>query len=147
MGSPISFVLGSQAKDTLLRATIIHRHGMRAPRLLLNDESFWDTRMPSSEELSSLARLFPVNPAVEDCSNTTLGRLTAAGLEQMRQAGVRLRQHYVDELQFMPHELDSLDVIRLWSTHPTVVGTERTVESVRGLLSGMYSSERLRLEP
>jgi len=109
----------------------------------LEDRFFWARRMPDPQRLLSLGTVFPSQPPIQETQDeTTLGRLTDTGLAQMRNAGSRLRQVYVEDEALLPHDLTSAaDLLNVWSTHPKFIGSHRTVESAQALLDGLFPAE------
>jgi hypothetical protein len=61
-----------------------------------------------------------------------MGHLTDVGFQMALDLGSQLRQRYIDQHKLLPHRLD-LNLVHAEST-----AVQRTVATLRGVLSGLY---------
>jgi Histidine phosphatase superfamily (branch 2) len=138
-----------QSKLKLKHVIVMHRHGDRAPVTKSIGPSFpptkevedlWLSKLisgPNEIMLKAIAK--KQSPEGEeslytgrDTAMIPYGQLTDLGLEQLIDLGRNLRRRYIDGDAFLPGELND-EVIHARSTN-----TCRTMNSLRGLLLGLY---------
>jgi Histidine phosphatase superfamily (branch 2) len=135
-----------------VRVQVVHRHGDRTPITPLNDEAYWEQQLISPLTLDKIAlgtRIVVDPDAPPNTHNANgrgpFGKLTELGLYQLVQLGMTLRETLIGDVDasvrdergrtFYPYLDRDLppSSLRIFSTN-----FARTIQSVQGVLVGMY---------
>lgn len=139
-------------KDVELKfVQIFFRHGARTPLGAIPsiEEGFWDkdTLFEGPANTCIDYKVCALDGGPQPVWKTELhyrkkplkggsfkGQLTAKGMLQAHDLGIRLRKHYIDQLAFLPEEFGT-DVV-----YPRSTNIHRTLQSLGCLLGGLYGS-------
>ena len=114
-------------------AVLIHRHGQRAParpvEKVNNESATWEA-LTNLHDHDHLARIYPIHnlnlsQPPRDLATAPYGRITAKGLERLRNLGANLRSAF-------PHL--STDRVKVFATN-----YQRTQASAQALLTGLFN--------
>lgn len=132
-------------KDMKLRyVQVMTRHGQRVPNNLydeFNSTAKWTC--DSDEALAGFVEASPethyrmfkqvIDPRYVDLPiNCRAGDLTLTGMNQHFNLGQEARKHYVNELNFLPEEMDPTNFMFISSPY------ERCVKSAQSFIAGLY---------
>jgi len=145
----------------LAQAAVVHRHGARTPWRVRDAAVTWDEQeVDSKRELPlaavSVRRVTPegLSPALTEAEVRTIdhddlqdarvlrggalpARLTAVGMEQAVALGERLRSRYIDSAGLVSSNWrEAREHVFVRST-----STERTIETVQGVLTGLWPGQ------